>query len=106
MKTQAGYQLQAYEVSGKDLRIHWEIEEKTKEGLEGVPIVYWEANEALCDVLDNRNQIIEKVIGSMYSTAEEFAAINNKDTKPEAYAAYQALRSKAKDLADGWLNRD
>jgi hypothetical protein len=106
MKTQAGYEFQTYEPSGHELRIHWNIEQKTKEVMDGEIITYWEANEALCNVYDNRSQLIEKIIGSVYSPAAEIATINNKDSKPDEYAEYQAFRIKAKELADGWLNKD
>ena len=101
MKTQSSYEPQTYEVSGTELRVHWNIEQKTREDIDGTTITFWEANEALCDRNDNRNQMIEKIIGSVYSITEEFATINNRDTRPDEYAAYQALRSQAKSLADG-----
>jgi hypothetical protein len=103
MKTQASYEPQTYEVSGTELRVHWNIEQKTIENADGSLATFWEANEALCDRNDNRNQMIEKIIGSVYSIPEEFATINNRDTKPDEYAAYQALRAQAKSLADGWF---
>jgi hypothetical protein len=106
MKTEAGYQFQTYEPSGHELRIHWNIVQKTKKEMDGETITYWEANEALCNVKDNRSQLIEKIIGSIYSVSDEIATINNKDAKPEEYAAYQAFRDQAKFLADGWLNKD
>jgi hypothetical protein len=105
MKTYAGRQFETYETSGQELRIHWNIEQKSKEDTDGEPITYWEADEALCNVYDNRATLIEKIIGSVYSSAAEIAAINNKDAKPQAYAEYQAFRVQAKALADGWLNK-
>ena len=103
MKIQAGYAIQPYEVSGQELRIHWNIEQKTRQDMQGT-IVYWEANEALCGRNDTRSQIIETIIKAMYSTGAEIATINNKDTKPDEYANYQAFRAQAKQLADGWLS--
>jgi predicted Mrr-cat superfamily restriction endonuclease len=105
MKTESGYEFQTYEPSGHELRIHWNIEQKTKEDMDGQVVTYWEANEALCNVLDNRSQLIQKIIGSVYEVADEIATINNKDSKPDEYAAYQAFREQAKALADGWLNK-
>jgi hypothetical protein len=105
MKTQASYEFQTYESSGQELRIHWNIEQKSKEDTDGETLTYWEADEALCNVYDNRDTLIEKIIGSVYSTAAEVATINNKDAKPQAYAEYQAFRVQAKALADGWLNK-
>jgi hypothetical protein len=105
MKTEAGYELQTYEVSGQELRIHWNIEQKTKEDDEGNTTIYWQANEALCNKLDDRSTLIQKIIGSVYSMADEIATINNKDSKPNEYAEYQAFRAQAKALADGWLSQ-
>ena len=104
MKTEARYELQTYEVSGQELRIHWNVEQKTKEIMDGEAVIYWEANEALCDRLDDRATLISKIIGSVYTLTDEIATINNKDSKPEEYAEYQAFRTQAKALADGWLN--
>jgi hypothetical protein len=94
MKTQAGYEFQTYEVSGPELRIHWDIQE-----VEGG----WEAQEALCNRYDTRDVLIEKIIGAVYSPSAEIATINNKEDKPEKYAEYQAFRTQAKALADGWI---
>lgn len=102
MKTQASYEIQPYEVSGYELRIHWNIEQKTKEDMDGSSISYWEANEVLCDRRDSRSQIIEKIIGSVYTVGAEIAAIQNGG---QAAENHQALRAQAKILADGWLEK-
>lgn len=106
MKTQANYQIQLYEVSGKELRIHWNIQQITKESIDGEAYTAWEANEALCLKTDSRSSLIEKIIGSVYSVSDEIATINNAELKPEEYAEYQAFRVQAKSLADGWLNNN
>ena len=103
MKTEAGYELQPYEVSGQELRIHWNVEQKTRE-MDDEIIVYWQADEALCNTADDRSILIQKIIGSVYTVADEIATINNKDIKPDQYAKYQTFRTKAKELADSWLN--
>ena len=102
MKMQSNDELTTYQASGSDLRIHWNIEQKTKEGADGVPYSYWEANEALCNVADAFGQLVAKIIGSVYDHGAEFAAINDGGEK---YAAYQAFRVQAKELASGWLNK-
>lgn len=102
MKTQASHEIQPYEVSEYELRIHWNIEQKTKEDMDGSTITYWEADEALCDRRDSRSQIIEKIIGSVYTVGAEIAAIQNGG---QAAEDHQALRTQAKALADGWLER-
>ncbi len=106
MKTESSYQFQVYEVSGQELRIHWNIEQKTKEIMEGESIIYWEANEALCNKTDDRNTLIQKIINSVYSIVDEIATINNAEIKPEQYTEYQAFRTQAKALADGWVNKE
>lgn len=94
-----------YEASGQELRIHWNMQQVSREGVEGEIERYWEANEALCNVSDGRSVLIEKIIGSVYSTGAEIATINNMTSDPDAYAEYQAFRKQAKTLADGWFNR-
>ena len=105
MKTQADHEIQPYDVSGMELRIHWNIEQKTREDMDGGTHTYWEADEALCGRFDDRATLIEKIIATEYSTGRELATINNQAADPEAYAAYQAFRVQAKALADGWLNK-
>jgi hypothetical protein len=106
VKTEAGRQFDVYEVSGQELRIHWNIQQKTKEIMDGEVVAYWEANEALCNKSDDRAALISKIIGSVYTIPDEIATINNKDSKPQEYADYQAFRVQAKALADGWLSND
>jgi hypothetical protein len=104
MKTQASYEIQPYEVSEYELRIHWNIEQKTKEDMDGSTITYWEADEALCDRRDSRGALIEKIMQTSYPTyGAEIAAIRNGG---QAAEDHQALREQAKALADGWLNKE
>lgn len=105
MKVWSGEKPEVYAVSGNELRIHWDIQEITKESMDGEPETFWEANEALCNRFDSRDTIIEKIIGSVMDTGAELAKINNRDTDPEEYEAYQAFRSLAKQLADGWFQQ-
>lgn len=93
-----------YVVSGQELRIHWNIQEVPAPSIDDEPRTQWEANEALCNVKDSRDTLIEKIIGSVHTAGAELALINNKDTDPEAYAQYQAFRAEAKLLADGWIS--
>lgn len=104
MKMQSTDKPEVYAVSGRELRVHWNIEQVTREGMDGETETFWQANEALCIVSDTRNILIEKIIGSIYSIAAEIATINSRDSDPEEYAAYQAFRDQAKALADGWLS--
>ncbi len=97
MKTYSNEKPNVYDISGQEFRIHFDIQEITTE--EGTQ---WQAEEALCHINDTRNQIIEKIIATRYSVGAELAAINNQTTDPDAYAAYQAFRVLAKELADGY----
>ena len=103
MKVYSSEQPQVYEVSCKELRIQWDAQEVTKEGMDGLETV-WEANEALCGVYDDRNTLIEKIMRSVYPTygSEVAAIVNGGDDA----AAHESMRTLAKSLADGWLNRD
>jgi hypothetical protein len=102
MKTYSDYEFQTYEVSGQDLRIHWDVKQVEVDGIDGIT-TRWEANEAVCQVDDTRSALIQKIIGSLYSFPAELAAINNKEESPSEYESYQAFRAEAKLLADGWL---
>jgi sulfur carrier protein ThiS len=97
---QANTQQETYQPSGATLQIYWD--EQMVERDDETVYVY-----RFCEVpvTANRNQIIEAVIATEYTTGAEFAAINNRDVAPDAYAAYQAFRATAKALADGWINR-
>jgi cobalamin-dependent methionine synthase I len=99
-------ELPVYQVSGDDLRIHWNSTQVTKTGINGETITQWEANEALCSVFDNRHLLIEKIIGSVYTPGAEIATINNQTAKPDEYEEYQEFRALAKTLADGWLEQN
>lgn len=102
MKTQSNDQPQVYEVSGQELRVHFNVEQITREGIDG-PETFWQADEALCHVADSRSALIEKIIATKYSVAAEIATINNQATDPVEYSDYQAFRVEAKNLSDGWL---
>lgn len=101
MKVFSNTQLPTYQVSGQDLRIHWDAQEVPAPSI-GEPRMQWEQNEALCQVSDNYGQLVAKIIGSVYDYNAEFAAINDGGEK---YTAYQAFRTQAKALAEGWINR-
>jgi predicted Mrr-cat superfamily restriction endonuclease len=104
MKAYFNEQPDVYAVSGNELRIRWNIQEVPVPSMDDEPRTQWEANEALCNVKDSRDTLIEKIIGSVHTPGAEIALINNKDTDPEAYAEYQAFRAEAKLLADGWIS--
>jgi hypothetical protein len=104
MKSFSDTQPDVYQVIGDALHIHWNIEEVSAPSMSG-PRTQWAANEATVSVAANRSQIIEAIIGSVFSTGAEIAIINNQSADPSAYAAYQAFRAQAKALADDWINR-
>jgi len=102
MKVYSSEQLPVYQVSGQELRIHWDAQEVSTSGMDDEPRTQWEQNEALCNVSDSYGQLVAKIIGSVYDYNAEFAAINDGGEK---YAAYQAFRAQAKQLANSWLNK-
>lgn len=98
--------LQKFEIDiyGTLVRIHWneqviQVPNQLRTGTRDE----YQYNEAVINVGDSRNVIIEKIIASSYTTGGEFAVINNKDTDPTSYAEYQAFRTTAKQLADEYL---
>jgi len=99
MKTYSDEQLPTYQVSGQLLLIHWNAQQVSAPSM-GEPRMQWEQNEAVCNLADDRGQIISAIIGSVYSYNAEFAAINDGGDK---YAVYQEFRTQAKVLADGWF---
>ena len=104
MKSFSDTQPDVYQVIGDALHIHWNIEEVSAPSM-GEPRTQWSANEAVVSVAANRSQIIEAIIGSVFSTGAELAIINNQSADPAVYASYQSFRAQAKQLADDWLNR-
>ena len=103
MKVNATEKLPVYQVLDQKLLIHWNEQIIEKESETGELLIGYEYNEARAFIYDERSQLIEKIINSVYSSGAEFAVINNKEEKPEQYAEYQAFRLKAKELADGWI---
>ena len=103
MKTYADKLFETYYVSGAELRIRFNIKEVQAPPVSEEPRTQWEADEAVCNVYDDRSTLIEKIIGAVYTPGAELATINNQVDKPERYAEYQAFRVQAKALADGWL---
>lgn len=102
MKVYSSEQLPTYQVSGQELRIHWGAKEVPAPSMDDEPRTQWEQEEALCDVSDSYGQLVAKIIGSVYDYNAEFAAINDGGEK---YTAYQAFRTQAKALAQGWIDQ-
>jgi len=100
MKTYASEPFETYALSGQELRIRWNQTSFDKDGQ-----TVYEADETVCNFMDSRASLIQKIIGEVYDVGSEIAVINNKENKPEEYAKYQAFRQQAKDLADSWINR-
>lgn len=105
MKVSSSNPLPTYQVIGNKLLIHWNEQTVEREQMDGSTSTNYEYNEASAYVYDTREQLIEKIIGSVYSMAQELATINNKDRKPDEHDSYHAFRVQAKALADGWLQR-
>lgn len=104
MKVYSDSQPQTYQVIGQTLYIRWDAQEIAAPSM-GEPRTQWVANEASVDSSAGRSAIIEAIIASVFSTGAEIAIINNQSSDAAGYAAYQAFRAQAKQLADGWLNK-
>lgn len=105
MKSFSSTEPLVFDISGNELRIHWNIEKIEKISELDSEITYtWVANEAVCNTFDDRDTIISKIIASCYPLTSEIAIINNKENKPSEYDIYQSFRILAKSLADTWLN--
>jgi predicted acetyltransferase len=106
MKVQSDAPLEKfqYDFYNTHVRIHWNEELITIPGqFEGQTTQVYQYDEALVKCGLSRSDMIEKIIACEYSIAKEIATINNKDTKPERYAIYQAYRQMAKQLTDEYL---
>jgi hypothetical protein len=105
MKVSSNTPLPTYQVLGNKLLIHWNEQIVERPNMDNEATQNYEYDEARSFTYDTRDQLISKIINSVYSVADEIATINNKDTKPQEYADYQAFRVQAKALADGWIER-
>jgi hypothetical protein len=79
--------------------INFNIEQRSRETMTGMEM-YFESDQIKVSSEPTRAEIIEAVMASKYSTGAEIACINNKESKPEEYAAYQAFRIAAKELVE------
>lgn len=100
MKTYSNTQLPTYQTSGQELRIHWNAQQVPVAGINNTGALQWEQNEAVCGVNDSYDQIVAKIINSVYDYNAEFAVINDGGEK---YDVYQAFRAQAKTLARDWI---
>ena len=101
MKTQSHETPQPLENIGGAYRINFDVEEKTKEDMNGSH-TYFEYTTAVSPTLE-RGDVITAIIRTKYSSDDEFALLNNLNkggTKYEQeYADYQAFRARAKEIA-------
>lgn len=99
MKTHSPFQLDTYQVMGRKLHINFN--EQFVEGSEDMEDQYVYDTAVIPDKLSKRDSIIEAVMATKYPTfGSEIAAIRNGGIEAEEH---EALRLKAKELADGWL---
>ena len=99
MKTHSPFQLDTYQVMGRKLHINFN--EQFVEGTEDMEDQYVYDTAVIPDKLAKRDSIIEAVMATKYPTfGSEIAAIRNGGIEAEEH---EALRLKAKELADGWL---
>jgi hypothetical protein len=103
MLTISDNELPVYQVLGTTLRINHSpaIVEKIDMMTEATKTEY-HYTTAVCFITSDRSTRIEAIIASVYVPSAEIATINNKDSKPLLYEAYQEFRLLAKTLADGW----
>ena len=103
MKTVSNNELETYQILGRTLRInHSHVAVENTDTMTAKVRIEHTYYTAICDVTDDRNTIIEAIMFSKYTPSQEFATINNMNSKPEAYASYQDFRVLAKSLADGY----
>lgn len=101
MRVSSKEKLKDYQVIGDKLRIHWDHQEVTVEDIEGEKTTQWQCEEAVVKKTASRSDIIEAVIATQYPTyGAEIAAMRNGSPDAEEH---EALRLKAKGLADGWF---
>ena len=88
MKTVSNNELETYQILGRVLRINHshEVTENT-DTMTGKVRIEHSYYTAICDVTDDRSTLIEAIMLSMYTPSQEFATINNMNSKPEAYAS-------------------
>ena len=103
MITQADNTLPTYQSFGEKLHINFDEQQIFIKDIESTERTAYQYTTAVSLCAASRDQLISDIISSKYTIGAEFAAINNKDERPESYAAYQAFRMQAKQLADGWL---
>lgn len=101
MRVTSKDRLDDYQVIGRKLRIHWDHEEATFEGIDGETETQWQCEEAVVKKTAQRDEVIEAIIATKYPTyGSEIAAMRNGSPEADEHAA---LRDKAKVLADGWF---
>jgi len=87
-------------LQGKKL-INFDIKEvEIKDEMRDETRVGFEYNQVAVNVSATRADIIEAIISVKYSAGAEIALTNDKDTKADEYAEYQAYRVEAKAIAD------
>lgn len=103
-RTESKTPLQTYETSGKELRIYWDEQIVERPGMDDEPLeTFYSYKTCVSPIVTDRASLISRIIRSQMSVDDEIATINNQADKPDEYAAYQAFRALAKQLADNWL---
>lgn len=95
MLTYSTAPLPTYDISGRDLRIHFGATEVV---VGDTPMV--QQYEALCDIASDYGTLVTAIIRAKHTLDDEFAIINNGG---DQYEAYQAFRAEAKALAQGYI---
>lgn len=90
MKVYSGedFKLPEYQVSGHEVRIHWDAQLIEFDDMDGTPRKQWLQYEALCHVDDSYEQLFAKIMHA-------------SKVMPEADQA--GFETRAAQLANGWI---
>lgn len=105
MITQTDNKLNTYEVYGTKLHINFDEKEITIKDMDNKERIAYEYTTASSLIYEGRDKLIEDIIRSRYSLSGELAVMNNQTDRKEDFAEFQLFRIKAKQLADGWINK-
>ena len=100
MKGNSNTQPNRLERTGRKYQVRWNITRNDRAIESGEAVESWDYEYANADAC-TRDAIISAIIRDRYKLIDdELAIINNKDEKPDEYAAYQDFRAFAKQVAE------
>lgn len=98
MKFESDTKPKDYLVSGNDLLIRFDVSEDIRNDIDGSPRTVFSGEEVVVSPFATKDQIIEAIVASRYSTADEIA-LNRKSDGDLAKTEYLGFVSKAKVIA-------